>query len=235
MAITLDQTTLGTVNSGGDSGTVTLTTTATVSSNAFIVVGVMPYEGTTTLSSVSGGGLTWSVDKTEIAGISAIGLGIASAQAPAGLASGTNITFTFSDALGGPRWAGGMSLLGVKTSSPLDGTPPAAVRGTTAAWATNSQTIQAGSCAVALQFAENTATANTPTAPALQAWELLVGGGPSGMRMDYDVRSSTGSANIAGTMGGASVNGSILVAYLAAPAAGTPVLVPRHALGGGRW
>ena len=216
MAVTLDKATLGTVNSAGDSGTVVLTTTAAVSSNAFIVLGVMAYEGTTTLSSVSGGGLTWSVDKTQIAGTSAIGLGIASAQAPSGLASSTAITFTFSDAAGGPRVAGGFSLFGVKTTSPLDGTPPASVRTTTAAWATNSMTVEAGSVLVALQFAENTDTSNTPTSPALQAWELLVPAGPFSMRMDYDVRSSAGSASIAGTMGAASVAGNIVVAYLAA-------------------
>jgi hypothetical protein len=80
------------------SSTVAVTTNGAAASGNFIIgVATTRQTNNTTLTSVSGGGLTWTVDAT-LAGTSSNGFGLFSAPAPAGLASSTTVTATFSAA-----------------------------------------------------------------------------------------------------------------------------------------
>lgn len=87
---------LGEVHTTGAGTTKAVTTSASVPSGGKIILNVMWFSATGTLSSVSGGSLTWTVDKQQQSGATSYRTGIASADAPAGLASSTTITATFS-------------------------------------------------------------------------------------------------------------------------------------------
>lgn len=83
------------------------------------VVAVVAWYGSGTLDSLSGGGLTWTVHVTS--GGTAHRIAIASAHAPAGLASGTTITATLS-ASRDARSIRLVSVADVAATSPLAGT-----------------------------------------------------------------------------------------------------------------
>jgi hypothetical protein len=96
MAIAFDQD-LGSNNSGGgSSNTVTLTTSATASAGTRIVVWASAYAITNTVDSCSGGGLTWVRDLNVSPGSNNPQGAFFSADAPAGLPSGTVLTVTYS-------------------------------------------------------------------------------------------------------------------------------------------
>lgn len=110
--------TLGTVTNN-----VTLTTSAACASNGFCVMFVWWF-GTQTLNDTfSTGGLSWTQD-TENRGTIAgdQNIAIASAQAPSGLASSTNLTPAFSATPSFGPGIAAFSFTGVETSSPVDAT-----------------------------------------------------------------------------------------------------------------
>jgi hypothetical protein len=127
---------LGENNQTADSAsgnTVAFTTSQTAASNSKIIVFVgMNHASTCTLGSVSGGSLTWNVDKDNTAlGNNAEAIAVASADAPSGLASSTTITATFKTAIGGgtnctstpgSRYIAGVSFTGIATGTTYDGT-----------------------------------------------------------------------------------------------------------------
>jgi hypothetical protein len=129
MAIAFDASLGGTAFTTGTSTTAAHTTTAAAAAGSRIIVCVGDFSPTVTVSSVSGGGLTWvkdAQDSTTTSGHSARGA-VFSADAPAGLASGTTITATYS-ATTDARWICAQSFTGLATgaSGYLTGTPPAA-------------------------------------------------------------------------------------------------------------
>jgi hypothetical protein len=98
MAIAFDASLGGTAFTTGTSTTAAHTTTAAAAAGSRIIVCVGDFSPTVTVSSVSGGGLTWvkdAQDSTTTSGHSARGA-VFSADAPSGLASGTTITATYS-------------------------------------------------------------------------------------------------------------------------------------------
>ncbi len=88
---------LGQAYALGGSTVNTHTTTATAAAGSTIILGLRGYSGGTNNAAltVTGGGLTWSVDKTiYLTGGDKDNFFIASAYAPSGLASGSTITMT---------------------------------------------------------------------------------------------------------------------------------------------
>lgn len=97
MAWTVDQSSLGTNTSSGSASTIVLTTTNAVASGAVIVVAIGWFNASVTLTSVTGGSLTWTVRAANNGGVRAA---VAYALAPSGLASGSSITANFSGSTG---------------------------------------------------------------------------------------------------------------------------------------
>lgn len=214
MAIAIDVANLGTA-APADGSTAAFNTSSAVASGGFIVLCVGGWN-VTSLSSVSGGGLTWTIDKQGHAADPANPLvAIVSAQAPSGLASGTTITATYSASATAPS-IGGMSFTGVATSSPVDGTPVGPTGVATAAWATASYSLTAGSVLIGTSWNEELA-GSTPSA-GTEAWDLDLSG--SGQVVNYRIEGSAGSYTVGGTWSGAQKNTTIGVAYLAAAGGG---------------
>ncbi len=219
MAIAIDQADLGGTIGTADATTVQFTTTAAVASGGFIVVvGGWFGAGGATVSSVSGGGLTWSVDDSGSDTNSACF--IASAQAPSGLASSTTITVTFSGTVSVPT-VSGLSFTGVATSSALDGTTLGPVHVSTAAWSSGNYTTSAAAVVVGVNWSEGAVASNTETSPSVEAHEYIHGVDHYGHVAEYRIESSAGAYPVAGTWDAAAGNTTFAAAYLAA-GGGTP-------------
>lgn len=221
MMIVIDQPNIGTRMPCADNSTLTLTTTATVASGGFIVFFAHWFLTGRVLSSVTGGGLSWNID---VQGFDAadpnMNAAIVSAQAPAGLASGTVLTATW-DGTASSISLGAMSFTGVKTSSPLDTTAAAlAVTPAAAGWTTRSASIQAGSALVATSWDQDGISGtSTPTAPSLEAFDVL-DCGVNVKTAAYRIESSAGSYTVAGTYSSNTRSVTVGAAYLAEPAGG---------------
>jgi len=215
VAITIDQGNLGTANSAGTLGSVTVTTAATAAVGSFIVLNTSIFGDGSVLTSVSGGGLSWVVDRGHL-GAAAFRKAWARAYAPAGLASGTVITPTFDTTDAGVSYTFGLtSLLGVKSSSPLDVADAEGAGQSfsgTNSWNTSTLAVQAGSIVLGNASKDDDSTGNTPTSPAVDAWDL------GGEVVSYRIEASAGSYNVAGTFQGVTSGVSIFagaIAYLA--------------------
>ena len=148
MAIAVDVLNAGETAIDTASGTVAVTTTATIASGATIIVTGTSTVRTAVSAADNGPVLTWALDKS---GTSANGNSwILSAYAPAGMASGTVITVTLggTDAFG--RSAVVTSFTGVLSASPVDTTSGPTNFTTTTAWTSASTTILAGSLLIAV-------------------------------------------------------------------------------------
>jgi hypothetical protein len=223
MAIAIDKANAGTFAADAGSTTIPVTTTQTIAPGA-IIVGFGWNDKTITLSSVSGGGLTWTIlaqRQWSGGGGSFDATALVMAQAPAGLASGTTITATLSGS-GIGRVAAVSSFTGVKTSSPVDGTAVTAQSaGTlTTTWTSGSYAILAGSALVSVAWADigdtHTATAGT------EAVESFDPDDNYGLALVYRIESSAGSYNNAGTFGAATNWLHVTVGLLAASGAAAP-------------
>ena len=197
MAIAVDQANIGSAASIDDAtGAYSFNTTATVASGGFIVLVAGWWITGTTLDSVSGGSLSWSIDKNRVSGN--MHTAVISAQAPSGLASGTTLTANFSTG-SDARMFGGMSFTGVATSSPLDVT----VDGTNASgttWSSGSVSIAAGSVLIGAAWNADAWNAdfNTQTAG---TEALDFGDDPNnfGMAAGYRIEPAGGSVSVGGT------------------------------------
>lgn len=224
MAITLVQSTIGTVRavSAPANPYTGFSTSVTVAAGDFIVLFVGWFHAATSLSTVTGGGLTWTIDKQgQAANPAADGFAIVTAQAPAGLASGTTLTLTWS-ATPDACSVSGSEFAGVATSSPVDATVgPVGVSPATNAWSTGNVTITAGSLLVGGVFNESADNRQTSTAGA----ELADFGSASGFSAaaGYRIEAAGGSYAISGTWDSAATAQSTTVgaAYLAAAGGST--------------
>lgn len=227
--IIIDITNLGVGFADPGSTTIALTTTSAVASGGFIIVSV-GWFNIVSLSSVAGGGLTWTVDKQGQDGVNgpaSCSAGIASAQAPSGLASGTTITATFSGSAVA-RNISASSFTGIKTTTPAEASdgPKGSGGSATTAWATNSVALSGGSLLFATSYNETSDVSNTVTAPSLQA--VIVHNTASGLSSVscYRIESSAGNYSVAGTWGGSVKSTTVAVAYLAAAGGGGGSQVP---------
>lgn len=224
MAITIDQASIGEFASDTAGTTAQITTTQNVASGGFIILACTCLD-TQSISSFSGGGLTWTIDK-QGTGLGSIRLAIASAQAPSGLASGTTLTANYSASTPGARSLCGTSFLGVVTSSPVDGTPDNKGFSSTTAWTSNGMTIQAGSAIVAAAGNSTNLLTSTPTNPLIEAHDF--GNGGFSQTVGYQIQASAGTYTSAGTWSSAASGTVNAVAYKAAAGSAVAFLVYGH-------
>jgi hypothetical protein len=218
--ITVDQLTLGTnTNLSGAGQAISLVTTQPVAAGATIVLGIVDNGDTTPLSSVSGGGLTWTIDRNVLGGdTGGTRIMFATALAPVGLAAGATLTASWPGGFtGNGLFIAGMSFLGMKTTSPLDGSPPVktSVNGITA-WSTNTQAIQAGSVMVGVLSAGSTTGTNTPDSPQLESTEYDDVANSNAYVMQYRIEPNAGTYAISGVFSATANVGAANVAYLVA-------------------
>lgn len=181
-----------------DAGAVTLTTTAAVPSGALVVVCV-GWGNTVarTLSSISGGGLSWSVDKQQaFSGALEWGFAVASAQAPAGLASSTVLSTTFSGAILGSLIAGSYTT-GLQTSSVVDVSDGAG--GSSDPWDTTATTTTVADTLVIGGCFRNGNNTNTPSGGASELHDFVLVAEDWAQCTEYKILSAIGSASLTGT------------------------------------
>jgi hypothetical protein len=226
VSIVVDKLTIGSAAIDSAASSIAFTTTQAVAASGFITLDVGAFFNSAagqTVTGVSGGSLTWTIDKQAVTSIPGGGALIAKVRAPApsGLASGTTITATFSASAVGGRSIAGSSFTGVATSSPVDGTPPAiATFSSTTAWATGSATITAGSLVSGMAYQATTNLTSTPTSPSLEEYDINGGAGSFSATGAYRIEASSGSFTVAGTWSGSCSGVAAVVAYLAASGGG---------------
>jgi hypothetical protein len=193
-AIALDTPLGGTVN---DTAATTLvhTTTAAVASSGFIVLGVT-CAAASSLTSVTGGGLTWTIDKTNNT-TGALDSYIVSAQAPSGLATSTALTANYS-ASTAARGIGGASFTGVATSTPVDTTLGPKQQAAVTAWVTDAVTIQAGSVLINFNATDGGALSSV-TSPSVEDVDVNAGAAAFGIWLGHRIEPSAGAYTIGGT------------------------------------
>lgn len=224
MAIVIDRTTIGSSVASSGSTTYTFTTTGAVASGGFIVLAGVFLDAPASIVSITdndgGTAYTYTVDKNVTSG--GVRAFIASAQATTGLPAGTIITLTVSTSASAFCVFGGMSFTGVKTTSPVDGTPLGPVTAAAAQpWSTGNYTVAAGSVIIGACFNSANDSANTATAPSVESFDL---GNPVdhdfAFCAEYRIESSAGAVPVAGSWGTANNSFNLAVAYLTAAAPG---------------
>jgi hypothetical protein len=190
----------------------TLTTSASAAPNTRVFLFVDWNHGSRTLASVSGGGLTWSVD-VQARDQSRNHGAIASASAPAGLPAGTVITATFSGAVQHGLIAAA-SFTGIASTSPLDGTGNNVQR-TGAAWTSSVTTTNPTDLVVGWSGIDGVTT-STPTAPNIEIHDLSDSGYDESDTSVYQITSTAGSKTVNGTWAntsGSTANMTVAAAY----------------------
>lgn len=189
---------VGQSGSVGAGSTVTATLTGAVPSGALVLF-ALTWSGADTKSLAdNGAGLTYAIDKTQALSTHRLSLG--SAQAPAGLASGTVVTATV------PASSNNLHLAvayctGLATSSVLDQTNGGSDAGGASTWNTGNVTTTVadellwGACFKDSDTADNTATTGTE----LQEWNN--GNAQTNICTLYDIKSATGTYSLAGSWG----------------------------------
>ena len=202
MAIAVDQASIGTGDAGSGT-TCSITTSATVASGATIILAGGSSTSSRTLDSVSGGGLTWVVDKTQTE--TPVTSSLARAYAPAGLASGTVITGTWSGS-SNSRIMGAASFTVVDPAAPLDTTGGSSSPGATTAVTTGSiTTAAAGELIVAAVYFDNPGRTNAETSPAVEAIEYAsarADGWDNKIVLEYRIEAAAGSYSVDSTASG---------------------------------
>lgn len=213
--ITVDQANAGTAIPSGGTGstTISVTTTAAIAPGARVIVFAGQADRTISITGVSGGGLTWTVDKQQTNAAAIFNFSaICSAHAPSGLASGTTITVTFSGTTF-ERLMGVMSLLGVHTTTPIDTTAGNENGTDNASWSSGNVSIAAGSCLITGAYSE---TSNGSTPSSGNETLELVNGDTYTLAAHYQIRRLAGSYANSGTFGVAHKWAVASVAYKAA-------------------
>ena len=204
---------LGTLAQNVGSTTMGLTTSAPASAQSRVFVFVV-WAGSGTLSSVSGGGLTWTVDGQAPGPYNDYRVGIASASAPSGLASGTVITATFSSSVNHGNIAAA-SFLGIATTSPVDVVANSSQLGVTA-WSAPITTVNPNDLVLGASIMDALVN-NTPGAHNILIQSFQNPNFYSSLTSEYQVVTSAGTKTVngtwAGTTAGSIENATIIVAY----------------------
>jgi hypothetical protein len=205
----------------GTSTTVAFTTTGAVASGGKLFVHVGWFGASITLSSGSGGSLTWTVDSQVANGSDHEGL--MWADAPAGLASSSTITATFS---GG---ADGRHIAGDYVTGAATGAAAARTSGTTGttAWTSGSLTVSAGSILMGSCYNETgTNPTNTPSGGNTEIHDSFTSG-DSAHTSCYQI--GTGASIAAsGTWTGSGTLAAVGVRFDPASATSAPAFQPRR-------
>lgn len=223
MAVALDAN-LGSVESATAGTTHTLTTGAAVAAGALVVVMVGVFSNFSGgVASVSGGGLTWTIDHE--AG-SYLATAIASAPAPSGLASGQVITVTL-DASLAPCFILAASFTGVDTGSGRVVDSDSGNADLSAAWSTAALTVTSGDLVVAACTAVGGGSTftNTPGGGLTELHDIQGTGQDesTGAYLVADASSETPSGTWSGTP---DTYQAIAVAYAAGAVPSATILFP---------
>ena len=221
-------TTIGTNTLDGDA--VTLTTSATVPSGALVVVCVgWGNDVARTLSSVDGGGLTWVIDHQQpFSGALEWGFAVVSAQAPAGLASSTVLSTTFSGTIFGSLIAGSYTT-GLDTVAPVDVHDGAG--GSSDPWDTTATTTTVADTLVIGGCFRNGANTNTPSGGATELHDFQLPVEDWAQCTEYKILSATASTSLTGTWtvaAGVPDWSAAFVAYKAASGVATDTTTRRY-------
>jgi hypothetical protein len=205
---------LGTTIMNVSSGTMKLTTKATAAANTRIFAFVVWTNASRTLSSVSGGGLTWTVD-AQVKNAANFHVAIASANAPSGLASGVTITATFSGAVKHGDIAAA-SFSGVSATSPVDAVATNIQNGS-ANWTATINSTNANDLVLGWSVLD-AITTSTPAAPNIEIHDFNNANFFSSATSVYQIEITTGAKTVNGTWAsaaGAIGNATVAVAYKA--------------------
>lgn len=188
--------------------TVTLTTSATAPSGSLIILtyGWGTAAGSPgTISTVSGGGLTWVTDVSQaFSGGADWGYAVISAQAPSGLASGTAITITISFSAFGHLVAG-LYCTGLATSTPKDISDGQGQASATAWDTTATTTTVADTLVIGGSVTDGTKT-NTPSGGATELYDFQYATEAWALCTEYKILSATASTSLTGTWSGGAAN-----------------------------
>jgi hypothetical protein len=199
-------------NVGGT--TMTLTTAAAAVAHARVVLFVGWNDASRTLLSVSGGGLTWTVDG-QVKDANNDHLGIASADAPAGLATGIVLTATFSASVT-HGLISAASFTGIAAAAAVDAVASTTQAGV-AAWSASVTTLNASDLVVGVSTIDANTT-STPTAPNLEIFDFGDVNYWGWMNGVYRIESAAGAKTVNGSWAsaaGSTSNATLAIAYKA--------------------
>jgi hypothetical protein len=151
---------------------------------------------TRTLTSVTGGGLTWTVDVQAKATNGNTRAAIASAPAPAGLPTNTQLKATFSGSVT-HGLISAASFMGIASTSPLDGTATPTQAGVVN-WTCSVTTTNPSDLVLGWSGIDANAT-STPTAPNLELQDFGDANYYQWATTAYRIESSAGAKTVAGT------------------------------------
>jgi hypothetical protein len=210
-AIAFDKS-LGTKTENVNGATMTLTTTGAAVSGSRVILFVSWTHSTRTLTGVTGGGLTWSIDRQQKAAGNNGRVAIASAAAPSGLGSGVVLTATFS----GPVSHGliaAASFTGIATTSPVDAS--ASATGTGTGWTASVTTANADDLVIGFSTIDANAT-STAAAPNTEIHDFGNVSYYGWATSVYRIETTSGAKTVNGTWStssGSTGGATIVVAY----------------------
>jgi len=213
-AIALDKN-LGTKFDNVGTNTITINTAAAAATGSRVYVFVNWNDPSRTLTSVTGGGLTFTVDNQAKSTNDDTHAAIASAPAPAGVPTNTVLTATFSGSVTHGLMAAG-SFNGIAATSPLDGTGTSN-QGAVAAWSCSVTTTNPSDLVLAWSGIDANTT-STPTAPNTELHDFGDANYYQWATSDYRIESTAGAKTVAGTWASTSLatsNLTLCAAYKA--------------------
>jgi hypothetical protein len=205
-AIALDKN-LGTKFDNVGTNSITMNTSAAAAAGSRVYVFVNWNDPSRTLTSVTGGGLTFTIDNQAKSVNDDTHAAIASAPAPAGLPTNTVLTATFSGSVTHGLMAAG-SFAGIAATSPLDGTGTSN-QGAVAAWSCNVTTTNPSDLVLAWSGIDANTT-STPTAPSTELHDFGDANYYQWATSDYRIESTAGPKTVAGTFASTSLATSTL-------------------------
>ncbi len=212
-AIAFDQN-LGAKSENASGKKATLTTSAAAAPGSRVFVFVNWKNASRTLATVTGGGLTWTIDRQAKDARNYHGA-IASASAPTGLPVGTVITANFSASVAKGLIAA-TSFTGIASGSPLDASG-SNVQAGAAGWTASVTTTNADDLVLGWSGINAQAT-STPTAPNLEIHDFGNSGYLVSATSVYRIESTTGAKTVSGAWSqtsGATANVTVVAAYRA--------------------
>jgi hypothetical protein len=202
------------------SATASLVTANPAAAGSLLVIGVGYFSASATASITTTGGLTWAATTPTVSG--SIRGYLFYAYAPAGLASGTMLTWTASATT--PDWLiGGASFLGMNSTPTLLGSNGASA--TAAAWSSGSIAAGEVNLGVVMAFEDGSGTAtSTSTAPLNELIDFANAGQNEAFTLAYDLASAA-TATLAGSWSASLSHVCRGGAFKIAPG-GSPVMRP---------
>lgn len=200
---------LGTTAASASSTTIAHTTIGGVPAGSRIILDVSSFSAGT-ISSASGGGLTWAIDAQGSPSGDRLS-GLISADAPSGLVSGTAITVTFSAAMT-DRGIGVSSWGGIKTGASGYIGVSGSVLTAAGSWSTGAQSISAGSLLIGVAHEDGAGTRATPAAGVTELHDFTISA-TDDHASAYRIETSAGSYTVSETWTSSSENSVAYAEY----------------------